>query len=111
MLIIDEVLLMSIARNADGVYRWRFDLDGIIKNYDAIRAAIEADKPFASDVLFIKGGDSDYILPQHRDIILSLFPRASVKVMPGCGQWLQAQQARLFNNIVVRFLRGSQHGE
>ena len=106
-----QFLLMSIARNTEGVYRWRFDLEGIIKNYDAIRAAIEAEEPFTSDVLFIKGGDSDYILPQHRDIILSLFPRASVKVMPGCGHWLHAQQARLFNSIVGRFLRGSQHGE
>ncbi len=99
-----QFLLMSIVRHSDGRYRWRFDLRGIIANYDAIRAGITAEEPFTRDVLFIKGGDSDYILPQHRDTILGLFPRATVKVMPGCGHWLHVQQARLFNNIVRRFL-------
>jgi len=102
-----QFLLMSIKREKDGLYQWRFNLAGIIKNYDGIRAGLEADKPFTKNVLFIKGGDSSYILPEHRERIISLFPRAEVKIMPDCGHWLHAQQPRLFNSIVRRFLRGS----
>jgi len=99
-----QFLLMSLARSEQGVYGWRFNLAGIIANYDSIRAGLTADAPFTPDVLFIKGGDSNYILPEHRDHIMALFPAAEVKIMPGCGHWLHAQQPRLFNSIVRRFL-------
>ncbi len=100
-----QFLLMSLRRDNNGVYRWRFNLAGIVSSYDAIRAAPKGHGPFVSDVLFIKGGDSDYILPEHRSRIMALFPEARVKLMPGCGHWLHAQQPKLFNGIVSRFLR------
>ena len=99
-----QFLLMSIRRDAEGIYRWRFNLAEIVENYGAIRAGLESDTPFDSSVLFIKGGDSDYILPEYRSTIMALFPSATVKIMPGCGHWLHAQQPRLFNAIVKRFL-------
>ncbi len=60
-------------------------------------------EPFEKPVLFVKGADSDYILPQHRARIIAFFPQASVKVMSGCGHWLHAQKPRLFNSIARRF--------
>lgn len=99
-----QFLLMSLRRDDAGVYGWRFNLAGIIANYEAIRAGLATDQPFTKDVLFIKGGDSDYILPEHRERIIDLFPAAAVKIMPGCGHWLHAEQPRLFNSIVRRFM-------
>jgi esterase len=100
-----QFLLMSLRRGDDGDYRWRFNLEGIKAGYQAVRAAPLAEQPFTGPVLFIKGGESDYILEQHRASILALFPAAKVKTMPGCGHWLHAQQPRLFNGIVSRFLQ------
>lgn len=99
-----QFLLMSLQRSADGSYRWRFNLDGIKRDYAAVREAPGEGRHYPGPTLFIKGGDSDYILPEHRERVLSLFPEASVKVMPGCGHWLHAQQPELFNGIVGRFL-------
>lgn len=99
-----QFLLMSISRDSQGIYRWRFNLQGIIEHYGAIGAGLEADAPFNPSVLFIKGGDSDYILPEHRGAISRLFPSAAVKIMPGCGHWLHAQRPSMFNGIVRRFL-------
>ena len=99
-----QFLLMSIYRDPQGVYRWRFNLQGIIEHYGAIRASLQADAPFNPSVLFIKGGDSDYILPEYRGTINRLFPSATVKIMPGCGHWLHAQRPSMFNGIVQRFL-------
>ncbi len=59
---------------------------------------------YMGPVLFIKGGDSDYILDAHREQVLALFPHAQMRVMPGCGHWLHAQQPDVFNGIVRRFL-------
>ena len=99
-----QFLLSSLRRDADGIYRWRFNLDGIKRGYSAVRAEPVATAPYTGPVLFIKGGDSDYIQSGHRSHILKLFPRADLKIMPGCGHWLHAQRPSLFNSLVRRFL-------
>lgn len=99
-----QFLLMSLQRGPDGIYGWRFNLDGIKRDYAVVREAPGSIAPYQGPVLFIKGGDSDYIREAHRSHILGLFPLAQVKLMSGCGHWLHAQQPRLFNGIVGRFL-------
>ncbi|MFT4824176.1 MAG: esterase [Halioglobus sp.] len=99
-----QFLLTNLSRDDDGCYQWRFNLEGIMGGYDEIRAAIKPSKPFLSPVLFIKGGDSNYIREQHRSDILRLFPAAVLKIMPGCGHWLHVQEPRLFNSMVGRYL-------
>lgn len=98
-----QFLLASLQRGDDGRYRWRFNIDAIRRDYGAVRTAL-AGPAFRGPVLFVKGAESDYIVPEHREQILALFPSAEVKVMPGCGHWLHAEQPRLFNAIVGRFL-------
>jgi esterase len=99
-----QFLLMSLQRQDDGSYDWRFNLEGIKRDYAAVRAEPDIDNVFSGPVLFVKGGDSDYILPEHRERVLALFPAAQIKIMPGCGHWLHAEQPELFNGIVGRFL-------
>jgi esterase len=100
-----QFLLASLARNQQGNYDWRFNLQDIRQGYAGLRAAPQDGSPYEGPVLFIKGGESNYIQEENRANILALFPQAKVKVMPGCGHWLHAQQPRLFNGIVERFLR------
>ena len=97
-------LLTSLQRAPDGIYRWRFNLQGLKDNYGAVRSAPAASGAYPGPVLFIKGGDSDYVTAAHRGHIISLFPAAEVRIMPGCGHWLHAQHPVLFNGIVGRFL-------
>ncbi|TXS93629.1 alpha/beta fold hydrolase [Parahaliea aestuarii] len=99
-----QFLLLSLAAGEDGSYRWRFNLEGLLRDYAAARQALAAPEPFAGPVLFIKGELSDYILPEHRPLIEALFPNASLRVLQGCGHWLHAEQPRLFNATVRRFL-------
>jgi len=105
-----QFLLMSLQRGEGGAYDWRFNLEGIKRDYAAVRAEPDVKSPFSGPVLFVKGGESDYILPQHRERVLALFPHAEVKVMPGCGHWLHAEQPTLFNSIVGRFLEEQYSG-
>jgi len=103
-------LLASLQRGAGGTMEWRFDRRGIESAYPALLAAPAGGSPYAGAVLFIKGGDSDYILEDHRPAITTLFPAATVTVMPGCGHWLHAERPELFNGIVRRFLDGQREG-
>ena len=79
-------------------------LEGLRQNYAAVRDAPDLPGPYRGPVLFIKGGESDYIQESHRTHIMALFPQAQLKVMPGCGHWLHAQHPRLFNGLAGRFL-------
>lgn len=101
-----QFLLLSLQRGEDGTYHWRFNLDALKRNYSAIQQAPAPEIVYPGRVLFIKGGDSDYILPEHQDRILTLFPSAGVEVMEGCGHWLHAQQPQRFTALVHDFLDG-----
>ena len=103
-----EFLLSSLRRDADGVYRWRFNLDGLKRDYGAVRAEPAAAAPYRGPVLFIKGGESDYIRTEHRSRILRLFPAAGIRIIPGCGHWLHVQRPGLFNSLVQRFLQAQE---
>jgi esterase len=104
---IDEVpvrqfLLKSLYRD-EGGFHWRFDLAALIANYKEVLAAPEGE-PFEGPTLFIKGGDSDYLLPEHADRVKALFPNFRVKVIEGTGHWLHGEKPVVFNKLVKDFL-------
>lgn len=102
-------LLVSLTRGEQGHYnQWRFNWPVLEAGYSELLAAPAALGPYKGPVLFIKGAESDYLLAEHQSDVMRLFPRASIKVMAGCGHWLHAEQPRLFNNIVRRFLAQAQ---
>lgn len=99
-----QFLLTSLQRNAEGVLDWRFDREGLESAYSQLLAAPGAAANYPGPVLFIAGGESDYIRQEHWPVITRLFPQASFKAIAGSGHWLHAEKPELFNSIVKRFL-------
>lgn len=98
-------LLKNLEKTSEGSWYWRANIDGLIGAYDQlIEANSDSFPSFSAPVLFIKGELSPYILPEHRDAILSLFPNASVKVINGTQHWLHAEKPDIFVGIIKRFL-------
>ena len=54
--------------------------------------------------LFIKGGQSDYILPQYKETILAQFPNASSFTINHSGHWLHSENPELVIKAINRFL-------
>ncbi|MDP0589143.1 MAG: alpha/beta fold hydrolase [Candidatus Endonucleobacter bathymodioli] len=98
-------LLKNLYRDKNENYQWLFNLNSIQKHYCEIVKTPPTDKVFEGDTLFLKGEDSDYILPEHEGVVLSLFPNATVKVVPGAGHWLHAQQPDLVAHSINSFLK------
>ena len=97
--------LLKNLEQVDGKWQWRINLSGIQKDYIHLIAANSLDlSAFESETLFIKGELSDYILPEHKDAILSAFPQAKVKIIQGTQHWLHAEKPERFSGIVQRFL-------
>lgn len=59
---------------------------------------------FDRPALFLGGGESSYVRPEHREIIRALFPKARFARIPGAGHWLHAEEPRAFEETVRVFL-------
>jgi esterase len=98
-------LLKSLERGEDGIFRWLLNREALTKNYASLGAANEGGS-FSGPVLFIKGGDSNYITSEYQAAVAKLFPNAQLKIIEGTGHWLHAEKPELFNKVVLRFLLG-----
>ena len=101
---IRQFLLRNIVAN-DGKFTFKCNLDNIEQCYQDIMKGYQGDQNFAGDTLFIKGGNSNYITTDHRNIINQLFPNSRAKIIQGAGHWLHAEKTIAFNKLVNDFLK------
>ncbi|MFT3930562.1 MAG: alpha/beta fold hydrolase [Spongiibacteraceae bacterium] len=97
-----QFLLKSLYKDGDD-WRWRFNLPVLEASYPSITQAQQG-KPFTKPTLFIKGGASAYIQPQHEEAMRALFPNFALKTIAGAGHWLHGEKPAEFNALVREFL-------
>lgn len=84
--------------------KWSLNLEVLLQEMDRIVGWPEIDGVFEGPTLFLSGGTSDYVLPEHRDHIKALFPAAKFASIPGAGHWLHAERPQEFIAAVEAFL-------
>ncbi len=95
--------LQSLDLNADPP-RWRLNLDVLATEMEKIVGWPGTTGQFPGRTLFVSGGESHYVRPEHRAAILALFPAARFVKIPGAGHWLHAEKPREFAETVRVFL-------
>lgn len=85
--------------------RWRLNLNVLAAEMDKIIGFPEVEGEYSGRTLFLTGADSDYVRPEHRDRIKSLFPNSVFAKIPGAGHWLHADKPREFEAAVDAFLQ------
>lgn len=83
---------------------WRLNLAVLAQEMPHIMDFPAYETPFDKPVLFLSGGASDYVLPEHRPWIKALFPAATFVKIPGTGHWLHAEKPREVEAAVNAFL-------
>lgn len=83
---------------------WRLNFDALTSEMDKIIGFPDISGSHEGSVLFLSGGASDYVLPEHRPVIRQLFPRARFAKIPGVGHWLHAEKPREFEASIRIFL-------
>ncbi|MGE0386014.1 MAG: alpha/beta fold hydrolase [Gammaproteobacteria bacterium] len=100
-------LLQNLLREGDG-WRWRIDLEAIRANLPRLMGFPAAgDATYGGPALFLGGGDSTGILPEHEPAIAARFPAAIVERMNGAGHNPHSQMPEAFLARVQRFLAGN----
>lgn len=98
-------LIKSLKRDKNDSTRWAwdFDLDNLSNDYDLLIKA-PSSGVYDKQVLFIIGGDSNYVQPDHKQDIVKRFPNVKVKVIQKAGHWLHAEKPVAFAKICRDFL-------
>ena len=96
-------LLQSLDLRADPPC-WRLNLDALEANMAAILGWPAPEGRFEGPALFLAGGASDYVLPEHRPVIRAAFPAARIARIPGAGHWLHAEAPEATADTLRAFL-------
>lgn len=84
--------------------KWRLNLNALEAEMPKIIGFPEISGEFQGVTLFLSGAESDYVRPEYRPQIKSLFPNAKFAKIPGAGHWLHADKPREFEAAMQAFL-------
>jgi pimeloyl-ACP methyl ester carboxylesterase len=93
----------------NGKLVWRLNLEAIERNFADIIGFPEMrpGQVYAGPALFVAGGRSTYVRPEHAAPIRGLFPRAEVVRIPDAGHWVHAERPDAFIEAVMPFLNAA----
>lgn len=97
-----QFLLKNLRRDDNG-YSWRLNLKTLSQCYEEISGSVRPGT-YNGPVLFIKGGDSNYLQSEHEGAIRERFSNVDVKIIEGTGHWLHAEKPRVFNRLARAFV-------
>jgi pimeloyl-ACP methyl ester carboxylesterase len=91
------LILKNLQRMPDNTFNWKLNVVSLLMNLDKIMVGIERQTDYTQQitgfpVIFLKGGDSDYIPSKDFKDILHVFPAADIIEVPGAGHWIQADK-------------------
>nr|WP_314264553.1 esterase [uncultured Moellerella sp.] len=82
---------------------WKFNLPILIADYADIIGWQDV-PAWLGKVLFIPGGNSNYIKETYRDHMAKQFPNATAWVIAGAGHWVHAEKPDAVLRAIYRFL-------
>ena len=90
-------LLQNLTGTA-GSFAWRINLQAIENSLPALLdfPLDTGAQRFAGPALFVRGAQSDYVLPQDETVIRALFPHSEIVTIEGAGHWVHAEQPARF---------------
>lgn len=98
-----QFLLKNLYWIEKGVLAWRFNVPVINREIQAM-----VDQPVSGQsnipALFIRGGQSNYILENDEDLIKKFFPFASIFSIEKAGHWVHAEAPETFYDICRTYL-------
>jgi len=100
-----QFLMKSLYWKEPGQLAFRFNLEVFNKKMDEIGVPLPQNAVFEKPTLFIRGGNSNYILDTDFENIKQHFPNFTVETIPNTGHWLHAENPTLFHQITSSFLK------
>jgi pimeloyl-ACP methyl ester carboxylesterase len=87
-----------------GQLAFRFNLAVFNTKITEIGVPLPLELSFEKPTLFIRGGNSDYILDTDVPKIKEQFPNIRIETIPNAGHWLHAENPALFYELSLSYL-------
>ena len=100
-----QFLLKSLYWQEPGQLAFRFNLAVFNNKMDEIGKSLPENAIFTKPTLFIRGGNSNYILDEDFKNIKQHFPNSKIETIPNVGHWLHAENPKFFYEITSSFLK------
>ncbi|MDA7916144.1 alpha/beta fold hydrolase [Verrucomicrobia bacterium] len=98
-----QFVLKNLKIREDGGLDWAPFIMGLAANYRSLNDW-RGEGSWEGAVLFIKGGNSDYIREEDHPRIREHFPKSIIDTVEGAGHWLHAEKPNEFVRLVMGFL-------
>jgi esterase len=100
-----QFLMKSLYWKEPGQLGFRFNLSVFNDKISEIGKALAVDLTFEKPTLFIRGGNSNYILDGDFENIENHFSDSKIETIPNAGHWLHAENPKLFYELASAFLK------
>ncbi len=88
-----------------GQLGFRFNLESLTENYNEVIVGLPTGATFEGEVLFLRGGKSQYILDQDAPLLSAHFSNYKLVTVPNAGHWLHAENPKDFYSSVINFIK------
>jgi pimeloyl-ACP methyl ester carboxylesterase len=102
---IRQFLMKNLYWKEPGQLDFRFNLKVFNEKIEIIGTALSENAIFENPTLFIRGGNSKYILDTDLPEIKKHFPNFELATIPNVGHWLHAENPKRFFEETARFLK------
>jgi pimeloyl-ACP methyl ester carboxylesterase len=100
-----QFLMKNLYWKEPGKLDFRFNLKVFNEKIEVIGTALLEEALFEKPTLFIRGGNSRYILDTDLPEIKKHFPNFELATIPNVGHWLHAENPQLFFEETIKFLK------
>ena len=100
-----QFLLKSLYWVEPGQLAFRFNLAVFNIQIEQIGIALPENAHFENPTLFIRGGNSNYILDSDIEGIHNHFPKAVINTISNVGHWLHTEKPHEFFEMTINFLK------
>lgn len=100
-----QFLMKNLYWKEPGQLAYRFNLAVFNAKIEVIGTALPASAYFENPTLFIRGGNSNYILDSDLPEIKKHFPNFELATIPNVGHWLHAENPKMFFEETAKFLK------
>jgi pimeloyl-ACP methyl ester carboxylesterase len=98
-----QFLMKSLFWREPAQLAFRFNLAVFNKKIDKIGMQLPEESIFVKPTLFIRGGNSRYILDSDFENIKKQFPKSIIETIPDVGHWLHAENPAEFYKKTMLF--------
>lgn len=99
-------ILKNLDRKEKDEFEWKIYIPGIEANLDLLFDGIDTISKFEKPTLFVKGGNSDYILLEDYDQIRYNFPNAEIITIADASHWVHVESPERFYQLTMGFASG-----